>query len=66
MRTLLTNSNKREDMYMSDEQYAQELREELLLKVFRELTPTGQKKVIDYADDIKEKYVKEPEEIVVE
>ena len=51
---------------MSDEQYAQELREELLLKAFRELTPTGQKKVIDYADDIKEKYAKEPEEIVVE
>ena len=51
---------------MSDEQYAQELREELLLKAFRELSPIGQKKVIDYADDIKEKYAKEPEEIVVE
>ena len=66
MRTLLTNSNIREDMYMSDEQYAQELREELLLKAFRELSPMGQKKVIDYADDTKEKYAKEPEEIVVE
>ena len=53
-------------MYLSDEQYAQELREELLLKAFRELSPMGQKKVIDYADDIKEKYAKEPEEIVVE
>ena len=51
---------------MSDEQYAQELRGELLLKVFRELSPMGQKKVIDYADDIKEKYLKEPELTVVE
>ena len=45
---------------------AQELREQMLLKAFRELSPYGQKKVIEYADDIKEKYAKEPEKIVVE
>ena len=63
MNTLLTNSKKKGEKHMDE---AQELREQMLLKAFRELSPYGQKKVIDYADDIKEKYAKEPEEIVVE
>ena len=47
----------------NEEKYAQELREEMLLKAFRELSPLGQKKVIEYADDLKGKYTKEPDVI---
>ena len=42
---------------------AQELREQMLLKAFRELSPYGQKKVIEYAQNIMEKYKHEAEVI---
>ena len=45
---------------------AQELREQMLLKTFRELSPYGQKKVIEYAQDIMEKYKHEAEVIKFE
>ncbi len=45
---------------------ARVLREQMLLKAFRELSPYGQKKVIEYTQDVMEKYKHEAEAITFE